>query len=209
MKEQGIAIPVVLMTFYGSEEIAIEVFRLGVRDYVIKPFTDEELLTAIEGALKEGRLRRQREILYRVGKLVASLPDTDVFLKGIVEAATKLAGTSEVSLFLVGEDGRSLINRATLIDGTIRINNQIAQNPLAWQAIRGLQPVIGQPHPDRKQQQSIVPVCVPMIAGEISFGVLVLTLPADNMSSEQLALLDTLSDYAAIGLERARLSAML
>src|SRR5512134_1464352 len=77
MKEQGISIPVVLMTFYGSEEIAIEVFRLGVRDYVIKPFTEDELVEALERALTEARLRRQRETLHRIGKLVASLPEAD------------------------------------------------------------------------------------------------------------------------------------
>ena len=34
LRRENLPIPVILMTFHGSEEIAIEVFRMGVRDYV-------------------------------------------------------------------------------------------------------------------------------------------------------------------------------
>ena len=206
MKEQGISIPVVLMTFYGSEEIAIEVFRLGVRDYVIKPFTENELIEALERALTEARLRRQRETLHRIGKLVASLPDADTLAVQAVEAAASLAVTTDVALILVSDDGQSLIGRAAVSGGQARLANRPVQNPLAWQAIRSMQPVAGQPQPDQSTGRSIVPLCVPLVAGGTVFGVLALTIPADLSSSEQLTLLDGLADYIAIGLERARLA---
>jgi FixJ family two-component response regulator len=63
MQANGWNIPVILMTFYGSEEIAIEVFRLGVRDYVKKPFSVEEMIAAIERNMTEVRLRREKEAL--------------------------------------------------------------------------------------------------------------------------------------------------
>jgi CheY-like chemotaxis protein len=206
MKEQGISIPVVLMTFYGSEEIAIEVFRLGVRDYVIKPFTEDELVEAIERALTEARLRRQRETLHRIGKLVASLPEADTLLVQAVEAAAALAVTSDVALALVSEDGQSLIGRAAVSGGQARLANRPVQNPLAWQSIRSMQPVAGQPQRDPASGRSIVPLCVPLVAGGTVFGVLALTIPGDLSSSEQLTLLDGLADLIAIGLERARLA---
>jgi CheY-like chemotaxis protein len=209
MKEQGISIPVVLMTFYGSEEIAIEVFRLGVRDYVIKPFTEDELIEALERALTEARLRRQRETLYRIGKLVASLPDIDTLLVQGVEAAASLAVTTDVALVLVSDDGRSLIGRAGVSGGQALLVNRPVQNPLAWQAIRSMQPVAGQPQPIQGAGRSIVPLCVPLVAGGVAFGVLALTIPADLSSAEQLTLLDGLADYIAIGLERARLAVTL
>jgi DNA-binding response OmpR family regulator len=57
--------PVIFMTLHGSESIAVEVFRLGVRDYMVKPFTVDEVKQAIDRALQETRLAREKEELSR------------------------------------------------------------------------------------------------------------------------------------------------
>lgn len=62
--------PVIFMTMHGSESIVAEVFRLGVRDYLAKPFTLAEVQQAVDRALQETRLKREREELMR--NLVAS-----------------------------------------------------------------------------------------------------------------------------------------
>jgi CheY-like chemotaxis protein len=62
--------PVVFMTVHGSENIAVEVFRLGVRDYLVKPFTVDEVRNVIDRALREVRLSKEKEELSR--NLVAS-----------------------------------------------------------------------------------------------------------------------------------------
>ena len=48
LNANNVDIPVILMTFHGSEDIAVEVYRMGVKDYVIKPFYPDEMLSAIE-----------------------------------------------------------------------------------------------------------------------------------------------------------------
>jgi two-component system C4-dicarboxylate transport response regulator DctD len=35
---RDVEIPVILMTFHGSEDIAVEVYRMGVKDYLKKPY---------------------------------------------------------------------------------------------------------------------------------------------------------------------------
>jgi CheY-like chemotaxis protein/ketosteroid isomerase-like protein len=52
LRQNDCQIPVIFMTMQGSENIAVEAFRLGVCDYLIKPFTTEEVQRAMNRALR-------------------------------------------------------------------------------------------------------------------------------------------------------------
>ncbi len=65
LRESDCQSPVIFMTLHGSEGIAVEAFRLGVRDYLTKPFTIEEAEDAINRSLREVRLEREKEELQR------------------------------------------------------------------------------------------------------------------------------------------------
>ena len=54
LNKRGYRIPTIVMTFHGSEETAIRAFRLGAADYLIKPFEFEDIMAAIDRALKGG-----------------------------------------------------------------------------------------------------------------------------------------------------------
>ncbi len=51
LRERRCSVPAIVMTFQGSEEIAVRAFRLGAKDYLIKPFTVDEFDAALERAL--------------------------------------------------------------------------------------------------------------------------------------------------------------
>jgi signal transduction histidine kinase len=53
LKRQGKHIPFMLITAEGSESLAIRAMRLGVKDYLIKPFDIDEFLAAIGRVLGE------------------------------------------------------------------------------------------------------------------------------------------------------------
>ena len=133
LQKRGSDIPVILMTFYGSEEIAVEAFRLGVKNYILKPFKSREVLDAVEGALSEGRLRHEKEILteelmrankqleqsvhelamlYEIAEAMTKLMDLETLLSRLVEAAVFLSKADEGMLFLIDEETGELYLRA-------------------------------------------------------------------------------------------------
>lgn len=133
LRERGSETPVVLMTIYGSENVAIQAFRLGVRDYVRKPLRIAEVLAAVERALTEDRLRREKERIARqleeanqqleqqlmematlqaIGQSVTSVLELERVLARVVEAACYFSDARESSLFLVDEAEDALILRS-------------------------------------------------------------------------------------------------
>jgi YesN/AraC family two-component response regulator len=50
------SVPVILMTGFGTEDLAVEAFRGGVRDYLKKPISLPDLLARIESAFRDGSI---------------------------------------------------------------------------------------------------------------------------------------------------------
>jgi DNA-binding response OmpR family regulator len=113
----GFAIPTIMMTGYGSEGSAARALRLGVKDYLIKPFTTEEVLSSIERALSESRLRSEKDqqaallndyarrfkLITAVGRSMPQELDLPQIMQRIVDAA-QLATRAEVGLLLVKDE---------------------------------------------------------------------------------------------------------
>jgi two-component system response regulator FixJ len=61
LRAEGISFPVIVMTGHADVPLAIEAMRLGVRDFIEKPFDDDMLVSAVDAALRVGVARTQRE----------------------------------------------------------------------------------------------------------------------------------------------------
>lgn len=228
MAEQGMYTPVILMTFYGAEELAIEVYRLGVRDYIEKPFSVEEMLVAIERALSDSRLRREKEalterliqanrelqmrlqelnVLYSVGKSVTSLADMDRLLPRIVDAAIKVTTAEEAQLFLW--EGGQLTCRAAKRHNMAQAAtcNIPSGDAVALRVAQTGQPLLLNPEPRAASRAPHSLASVPLvIRGEV-IGVLSVTNVSSSaraFTKHDGALLSALTDYAAIAIENSR-----
>jgi signal transduction histidine kinase len=165
LRDKGLDIPTILMTFHGSEGTAVRAFRLGARDYIIKPFAIEEMLNAIDRALTESRLRQERDrltqtvlqvnrqlenrvqelrFLYGIGRSVTALLDLEQILSRIVEAAVYLTSAEEGSLMLVDQDSGELYLRAERGMGEKSAKNLRLkiQDSIAGQVVRTGRPVM-------------------------------------------------------------------
>ncbi len=109
-------LPVIMMTAYGTLQVAVEAMRLGAYDYIGKPFDMDEVLLVIEKAIEAQalaqevtRLRQTIEGSLDLGGIVGGSPA----MQHIFKAVGKVAGT-DLTVLLRGESGtgKELIARA-------------------------------------------------------------------------------------------------
>jgi two-component system NtrC family sensor kinase len=158
------AIPVTLLIFAGSEQIAVEALRLGVRNYVVKPLKSQEVLKAIEDGLRETRLRREKELLtaelmranrqmerrvreltmlYGITQAMTNLLDLETLLSRVVEAAVFLTNADEGMLFLIDEETGELYLRVAKGVGDKRASTVLlpARDSLIGQVVKTGEPL--------------------------------------------------------------------
>lgn len=230
LRFQGIKTPVIIMTAHGSEKTAVRAFRLGVRDYLIKPFTADQVITAIEGGLYLTRLEEEKErltkqlqqriqeltVLERIGQSVAAVLDLDVLLNRIVEASVYIAQADEGFLLLLDEETHELYLRAAknLGEDRVRLLRLKVTDTLLGQVVRTGQPLRLGGAEDTENKLKVVTgylvralLQVPLIAQDRVIGVLsVHNSTTDRaFSQNDLERLSALANYAVIALQNARL----
>jgi class 3 adenylate cyclase/DNA-binding response OmpR family regulator len=210
LRDKEISSPVILITSHGSESIAVEVFRLGVKDYILKPFAIEELTASIQEVLKDAHLEQQRDnlvdrltqinrelshrlqefdTLYRVSKAVTRLQERDKLMERIVDAALYLTGALEGQLILFDPKGTA----------TVQIRRQ--RQGGAYQGASN-------EHTIYTMTDGLM-ATTPLQVGDQTIGSLIVS----NKGSRKLLdkhdhrLLRMLSDYAAIAIHNLRLLA--
>ncbi len=109
LSSEGYDTPVILITAYGSELIAAQALRLGVHDYIIKPFTLDEIVASIERTLTEQRLRRERNSLHERLQLlnVAMRILADIGAEAIMQQDTDLQLCRLLEMSMAAARGRS------------------------------------------------------------------------------------------------------
>jgi DNA-binding NtrC family response regulator len=63
LKKTAPTLPVIIITAYGSQEVADEAIREGITDFITKPFKKDRILFSIQRSLELARLRRENEEL--------------------------------------------------------------------------------------------------------------------------------------------------
>ena len=105
IRRRDIDVPVIMITAYGSIDVAVEAMRHGAYDFVPKPFKPGHIGLVVQKALERQRLRRGVEILSdEVDKRYQLIAGTSVQMKQAIGAARK-AAASRSTVLLLGESG--------------------------------------------------------------------------------------------------------
>jgi two-component system NtrC family response regulator len=119
-KEIKPELPVIMMTAYGTIEMAVEAMKKQAYDYITKPFQNEELKLTVQKALQNHRLIKENRLLtealsdrYQYGKIIGkSKPMLEIY-----DLIRKVA-QSKASVLITGPSGtgKELIAKAIHYD---------------------------------------------------------------------------------------------
>jgi CheY-like chemotaxis protein len=228
LQKAGANIPVILTTFYGSEQTAIQAFRIGAKDYVVKPYDLGEMLKSVERALIEQRLRREtthlkegvavrRHLEHRVrqlhslcgiGKALTALHEPDEVMRVAIEAAIHLTEAGCGQLFLVNPETEQVELRALRgpSDSRAMCVRRVSTDPIVAQVIQSGQATIVPQNAEEPEQLSRL--IVPLRAGEEVIGALGMDAkPTTAFDENDRYQLGILSNFVAVSLVNAQLIA--
>jgi len=183
LRKAGKNTPVILTTFHGSESAAIKAFRAGATDYLIKPFTVDEMAQAVERAwelcdalatppsaaeietepsVSPAQKHLEKRVvelstLHDIGKAVTSLLDLEALLSRIVEAAVYLCNAEEGYLMLMDAPSGELYLRSAWSYGDKHARGfrlKVADS-LTGQVVSSGQPILLKPPPSGNAEHKL------------------------------------------------------
>jgi diguanylate cyclase (GGDEF)-like protein/PAS domain S-box-containing protein len=229
LAEEGRSLPTILITAHGSEQVAIDAFRLGVQDYLSKPVDAEMLKVAIGRALSQNRWRLEKvrlssqlqeqinwlKVLSKVGQSLTSTLDLDEVLRRIVEAGVHLTQAEEGFLAILDRASGQLFLRAVKnIDANrVKTMHLPVSDNLLGSVVSSGKPVRTSKKPDDPGLKVSTGYLVHSLLHVpiYSKGSVMGVLSVDNQfrrrsfSERDEMILTSLADYAAVALENAGL----
>ena len=105
LRKRGNDTPVIMITAYGSIDLAVEAMKEGAYDFITRPFEPDHMAFVVQKALERERLKREVEILSEeIGQRYRLIVGESPKMKHTVDLAKKAAG-SHATVLLLGESG--------------------------------------------------------------------------------------------------------
>jgi len=106
LQADGADVDVILMTGFADLESAVEAIRLGVSDFIMKPFRLEQMLAAVRGCCERQQLARENYALHRrlhQGEELAMVGDSPAMQQ--VKAMIERVAPVRSAVLIEGETG--------------------------------------------------------------------------------------------------------
>ena len=118
LRSQGLDVPTLVTAQEGMDADAIQAFRLGASDYLVKPLRETEVVSAVERAISEIRLRYERE------QLAKELEESNRQLERRVRELTTLFG--------IGKTVTSTTHQGQLFSKLIEGSIYVTEADMGW-----------------------------------------------------------------------------
>ncbi len=98
-------LPVILVTAHAGPQATAEGLDVGADDYLLKPFSADELLSRVSARITAGLERRHRHALAELGTRLAESTTVDAVLQTVHAFASSILGADVTSLAVLEPDG--------------------------------------------------------------------------------------------------------
>ncbi|HEY7113906.1 MAG TPA: sigma-54 dependent transcriptional regulator [Thermoanaerobaculia bacterium] len=134
LQELDASLPVVVMTAWGSVDLAVEAMRRGARDFVQKPWENARLLATLRTQMALGRALRRGARLEAENRILRPEPDPSILgesaaMRPVLELISRVA-PSDANVLIVGENGsgKGVVARAIHAASTRRSRPLVTLN---------------------------------------------------------------------------------
>lgn len=106
-KEKDQNLPVIIITAYGTIELAVEAMKKGAEDFLLKPLDPDHLLLVVEKTFEKQKILKENILLKTDTPLFFPLPEiigNSPIMKNVSEDVNKVAPT-DATVLLLGESG--------------------------------------------------------------------------------------------------------
>jgi len=223
IRESSPGTTAVVITGFGTTELAIKALTLGVAEFLLKPFTPAELRAAIERALHRQELEHENARLkaliplFKLSQAFMTTVDLSILLERIVHIAAEETGADRCSLMLLDEKAQELsvgAAKGLSADVIAAARQSVGDGVSGWVMEHG-EPAIIQgssgddprfrdaPHWENLETA----ICLPLKSQDRPIGVLSVAKgpKAVSFTESEVELLSVLGSQAAIAIENARL----
>jgi DNA-binding NtrC family response regulator len=118
LRQMDSSLPVIVMTAWGSVDLAVEAMRRGARDFVQKPWDNARLLSTVRTQVELGKTLRRAEKLEAENEILRGEWTRDLIaespaMKPVLQIIARV-GPSEANVLITGEhgSGKGVIARA-------------------------------------------------------------------------------------------------
>jgi K+-sensing histidine kinase KdpD/CheY-like chemotaxis protein len=222
IQEMDPEMAVIIITGHGTMEVAIGVLKSGIQDFLLKPFTPEELLTSVQKVLERKRLIQEnlslkaRLPILEISKALMSEMNLERLAKLTLETVRHALGADRVSLMLLDEEQQELS-----ISAAIGLSDQVVATTRVkvGQGLAGLTAQMRKPillsdqvanpviQTSLTQNYTGSAICVPLMIKDRVLGVLNASRPVGGnpFRQDDVDLLSILCGQIAVAIENARL----
>ncbi|MBI5928991.1 MAG: response regulator [Chloroflexi bacterium] len=225
--------PIIVGVKRGSEKDAIEVFRFGATDYITKPIREAEMMSVVQRALADVRLRKERDglteklrhsnselearikeltTLSQLGQTLTAMRGLDEMFDAVLAGALAVSGADYATLLLQEPNSPDLILRAGK-NMTLVMQEKLGEpmrDELAKLVMTSQQPLVVEGDGLKRFKLSrdiLATIYAPMVVNGKAIGVLTVGNHRRKKGFENRLgeIINSLADYAAIAIVNARL----